>query len=444
MNQTIKNLAKESKRDLNDFIREVESPKEEINSLISATPYYLDSLLKNLDESSKEDKKTTMKLILKSIRKQDSKNKERLKELLRDVINTKALKRIRSQVENGLRDDEALAQGRIELFIGVATPRSLIYSRLTDLLNDPGKKYYNYFELMVEIRNDKLNYMIRPDHFIGSISNHVECYSLLDTGERSYRSFPKNDATAFFHSGIVDKLADLKFVTSLPLFDEQFNLIQDGYSPTSKIFKVKKDLPPAKDLHYIHKLLNEFAWHDPIADKANFLGVMLTTLIHHQFLGLVPLVDIEGNQKGLGKTLLAILLGILRDSSMPRSINLTSNEEELEKQLCASFMSGSTTTNFDNVKLTKNMTVVSNPLLEKCITDKELKFRILGGNTEFKMVNRALFVLTSNGAILSPDLKSRRLMISLYYEGDPENRNFNIQDVAEFCLKYSGSALLHS
>lgn len=435
MDETLKSLINESKRDLNDFIRESENPAQEVRILIQETLYFLDGKLVNFEDISQEQKESRLRFIFRCLRKQDYSKKERLTNLMKEVLNTKALKRLKSRVVNRLRDEEASQEGRFEIYIGSQAPRATIFRRLKQIMQEDGRNYFNYFGLLVTIRNDELAYLIKPDQLIGCLSNCIEFFSLTDDGERSYRVFPKADASAYFHSGVADSLPPLKLLTKLPLYNQGFNILDVGYNHDSNMFRVETNLPIATGLKYIPSLLSEFSWHDPVADKTNYLAILITTLLDHLFPGDTPFVDIEGNQKGVGKTLAANIIGILRDAEMPRSINLTNNEEELEKQLCSSFMNGSTTINFDNVKLSKNMHTVSNPLLEKCITDKVLKFRILGGNNEFKMLNRALFILTSNGAVLSPDLISRRLLISLYYEGNPENRNFKIQNIEDFCVE---------
>jgi hypothetical protein len=435
MDETLKKLITESKRDLNDFIREAEDPVLEIKALIKDTPYFLDGKFVDFEGIPQEQKESRLSFIFRCLRKQEHTKKERLVNIMNETLNTKALKRLKSRIENRLRDEEASLEGRFEIYVGSQTPRATIFRRLKQIMQEPERNYFNYFGILVIIRKDELIYLIKPDQLIGALSNNVEFFGLNESGERTYRVFPKADASAFFHSGIADSLPILKLMTKLPLYNQNFDLLDVGYNDDSSMYRVETTLPTANNLKYIPNLLSEFSWHDPVADKTNYLAMLITTLLDHHFPGDSPFMDIEGNQKGVGKTLAANIAGIIRDGEMPRSINLTSNEEELEKQLCSSFMNGTTTINFDNVKLNKNMHTVSNPLLEKCITDKVLKFRILGGNNEFKMLNRALFILTSNGAVLSPDLISRRLLISLYFEGNPENRNFKIQNIEDFCIE---------
>ena len=57
-------------------------------------------------------------------------------------------------------------------------------------------------------------------------------------------------------------------------------------------------------------LLRDFCFHTP-ADRTNFLGILLTAILIPQFIGSKPAALFNGNQPGLGKSILAQILSIV-------------------------------------------------------------------------------------------------------------------------------------
>ena len=96
------------------------------------------------------------------------------------------------------------------------------------------------------------------------------------------------------------------------------------------------------------------------ADVANMVGAMVTVPLVEQFVTAgKPLVLLDGNQPGLGKTLLARLLGVLLDGRDPAVLHYTSDDEELAKRLCALLRDGQSLVLIDNAKVRGGGTISS-------------------------------------------------------------------------------------
>jgi hypothetical protein len=218
-----------------------------------------------------------------------------------------------------------------------------------------------------------------------------------------------------------------------PVFDKNFRLCGPGWHADGGILVhgdnvVPAELPPgvsggrAVDRlpHFLRGLLREFSWRSD-ADLVNAVGILLTgVLINHFIETPHPMALIDGNQKGLGKTLLAQCVGQVLDGAEPARTRLC-DDEELEKRLCTLLLSNSRTSLvfLDNVR-----TRIDSALLEQNVLSPLLQFRILKTNTAVSRPNTYLWVVTSNMTAATEDLINRSVPIRLYYEGDPRERPF--------------------
>jgi len=177
---------------------------------------------------------------------------------------------------------------------------------------------------------------------------------------------------------------------------------------------VLERLPP-----FLKGLLREFCWRaEP--DLVNALGLLLTGLLINHFVDdSHPIAIIDGNQPGLGKTILVQAIGRILDGFETPRIPLV-RDEELEKKLCAQLLDGrSSLFFFDNVR-----DRIESPLIEANALSPLLCFRILGRNATVSRPNAYLWVVTSNLSSGTSDFLRRGLPIRLHYEGDPKKRIF--------------------
>ena len=166
-------------------------------------------------------------------------------------------------------------------------------------------------------------------------------------------------------------------------------------------------------------LLREFSWRSE-ADLVNAVALLLTGLLINHFVDDPhPVAIVDGNQPGVGKTLLIQAIGRVLDGAEPNRIPL-GRDEELEKRLCAQ-VRGRARSIFllDNVR-----TRIESAVLEQNVLSPELSFRVLGQSLVIRCPNTYLWVITSNGATGTPDMVRRGMPIRLQHDGDPKARRF--------------------
>jgi hypothetical protein len=183
-------------------------------------------------------------------------------------------------------------------------------------------------------------------------------------------------------------------------------------------------LPP-----HLRQLLGGFCFRED-ADVANTLAVLLTgILINHFVVSGKPIVLLDGNQPGLGKTLLIRTIGMVLDGEDPKLIHYTPDDEELQKRICATLRSGrQSQVVIDNAKV-KAEGALNSPVLEANSMAPEVSLRILGKSENYIRPNDLIWSVTMNNTRASPDLVSRGLPIRQHYEGDPKKRRFRCDPI---------------
>jgi len=178
------------------------------------------------------------------------------------------------------------------------------------------------------------------------------------------------------------------------------------------------------------------------ADVANALAALLTGLLANHFIdSLKGFFLVDGNQPGLGKTLLVRVIGTVLDGMEPPITPFNPDDAELEKRLCAQFRHGvSSIVLIDNGK-TANGSAVSSAALESNSMSPVMTFRILGKSEVIIRPNNLVWMMTMNSTRVSPDLLSRGVPIRMAYEGRPEHRQFPGPDPIR-CARENRIALL--
>ena len=222
-----------------------------------------------------------------------------------------------------------------------------------------------------------------------------------------------------------------------PLFDDQFHMLSPGWHPESstlvhgpEVEPLLDHAPPAGGRAHdrlpprLKALLAGFCFRSP-ADLVAAVAAMLTGLLANHFVASSKaLVLVDGNQPGLGKTLLARVLGLILDGADPRLIHYAPDDEELAKRICSTVRAGGqSVVIIDNAKLRSGGSI-SSPVLEANSMAPQLSLRILGQSANFTRSNDLVWVVTMNDTKTSPDLVTRGMPIRLKFEGDPRHREF--------------------
>lgn len=248
---------------------------------------------------------------------------------------------------------------------------------------------------------------------------------------------PSSALATLLHSEEVrGGLPRIELYARRPVYSRAYVLLGPGYHPAERVLvhgaRVEPDTAPlpagptALDClpPRLRTLLSGFCFASP-ADLANAVGLLVTGLLVNLFVEKgKPVALVDGNQPGVGKSLLILVLGIVLDGRVPQLIHYTANEEELQKRICATLRSGEQSVLLiDNAK-DDNGSAVSSQTLEAKSVAPQISLRILGTSTNFVRPNDVLWAITMNCTRVSPDLVSRGLPVRLQHDGRPEDRTF--------------------
>lgn len=243
------------------------------------------------------------------------------------------------------------------------------------------------------------------------------------------------------HEPTLQRLPEIRLYATRSVFDENFlfrgpgwhadvNYLVHGPEIEPCILHDLPDQGPALQRlpPHLRRLLGDFCLRSD-ADVVNAVGAMLTGLLMSSFIELgKPVCLLDGNQPGVGKTLLARAIGVILDGVDPRLIHYTPDEEELAKRICATLRGGKQAMLIiDNAKVRVG-SAVSSPVIEANSMAPQISLRILGQSANYQRPNDLLWFLTMNGTQTSADIVSRGLPIRFRYEGDPGQRDFRGRD----------------
>ncbi|MGL4465184.1 MAG: hypothetical protein ACRC1K_23765 [Planctomycetia bacterium] len=279
--------------------------------------------------------------------------------------------------------------------------------------------------------------ILSAPQFAGAFSMVGEVVYKTSSSE-SHLPYPTRYADTWLNNPQqIQRLPVLDLFTKTPVFDADFNVVQPGYNPTSKVYYKGEVIPPAERLDLLPTLLKEFCWRDPAADRSNYVGFLLGAFVAHHFPGTHPGAVFNGNQKGVGKSILMQCVAALRDDKLPLSLTYNPNDEEFEKGIGSLVRGGATVINVDNAKPSRfgHEPVIESACLERSLTDPVLSYRLLGESSRIVTPNTILFGVTANHTRLSPDLVPRFVPINLYYEGNTNNRRFTINSPVRWVLQ---------
>ncbi len=196
---------------------------------------------------------------------------------------------------------------------------------------------------------------------------------------------------------------------------------------------VDPDSPIADRLPYhIREVLADFAFRS-VADTVNAVGIMLTGILIGLFVELgKAVVLLDGNQPGIGKTLLARVIGMILDGENPIATHFTTDDEELGKRICATLREREQSIVLvDNAKV-RSGAVINSPVIEANSMAPEISLRILGQSANYTRPNDLLWMLTMNQTKASADLVSRGVPIRFHFDGNPGERKFSNRDPITF------------
>jgi len=358
-----------------------------------------------------------------------------------------------AQLQEGL---EQLAGGETNVVWGVNDRciignRALVINQIRQILLNSKQIFICdgniVFEQRLETKGRRLITLMQGDELLKATASHLanlfHCAMPSKDDVVTYQPPPKVIAEVLNNVATRDLLPHVDWYSRRPVFDKSFNLYDPGYHSAEKILVHGEAImptpwsPPAVSTPLdrlppgLCGLLKDFCFDTP-TDLVNIVAMLLTGLLmNHLVAAGKPVLVINGNQKGIGKTLLAIVLGIILDGSDPPLIHYTEDEDELGKRLGARIKPEApfSVLFFDNRKGS-----IGGSLLESLALAPRVNVRMLGHNLDISRANDFLWIFTANHARATDDMTQRSVLVQLHYEGDPKKR-FTGTTIEEEALK---------
>lgn len=154
------------------------------------------------------------------------------------------------------------------------------------------------------------------------------------------------------------------------------------------------------------------------AHRSAWVAALLTPAARHAFSGCAPLMLVDANTRGTGKSLSCdVVHNLLYGEDMP-SFAPEENEAEMRKRITSVLMSGAQIALIDNITGT-----FGSPSIDVILSRSTWEDRVLGGNETVSLPNTVTWYGTANNVALREDTARRVLHIRLETSEEfPEDR----------------------
>ena len=359
------------------------------------------------------------------------------------------LKQARARARSEAQTDREPGGSRKPVFKWVKNADTIdrLFTGIVDRVN-AHQRFFQYGPSIIFVRPGIGPLSVTTENFPGLLSAFFElqCWRINSSGDTVPTTFdllPAAHAKAFLNNpNMIGHLPECRSYSRVPFFDTEWRWIgRPGWHPQAGIYYDGIDVPARplasgeQGTPLIDQMLRDFSFATT-ADRSNFIGALLTAITWPLWVDGHPMVTINGNRPGTGKTTLAMLLAIVADGEGVQTCTFTPNDEELEKRLATRAESGAHVIIIDNVK---TKLALESQVLERTITDAKPSFRRLSTNTEIsRPVNDIIFCLTMNGTRLGADLRRRALPINLHLTDDPTHRSFTNEQLLSWARLHRG------
>ncbi len=258
---------------------------------------------------------------------------------------------------------------------------------------------------------------------------------------------PGNIASALVKRGAWSSIRELRAMTTFPVLSSQGDLrTEEGYDPNTRTFYVGgcsvavPEEPNIQDAKAacarLLDLVNEFPFAEE-AHKSAWLAALLTPLSRFMHDGNTPLVVMQANMPGSGKTTLAQLIAtIVTGSSVPAMA--CEKSEPNRKEILAKLRGAPSIALLDNV-----VARFGGPNLSTLITSRSFEDRSLGHLKQLSAPNDTCWMVTGNRISLAPDMARRCLHLRLQSNSEkPHLRGgFRYPNLLEHARQHRGELL---
>lgn len=246
------------------------------------------------------------------------------------------------------------------------------------------------------------------------------------------------------------KLPILRGVLDAPFVRADGSILQEpGYDRATRYYlDLRSSAPvvpyrPSRDelkiarSWLLKELLIDFPWRSD-GDKANYISVLISTVLRDYIGALMPLFVMDASMAGSGKTLLADIAGVSYGYS---SYAWVDKDDEIEKRITSILRRpGKPVIIWDNVG---SRSALYQPSIAKLLTSRTWTGRILGVSEDVELVNDRVWIATGRNINLDGDIASRIVRVRLVPQPNPEKRSkFVIGDLSRWITDKSNADLL--
>lgn len=241
----------------------------------------------------------------------------------------------------------------------------------------------------------------------------------------------------------------LRRIISTPVLRADGTLLQTpGYDPATGFYLTsRRNLDPVPEHptpgqvaaareFLLGRFLRDFPWRDRHADRANYLGLLVTPIIRPFTRALSPFGLIEASMPGSGKSILTGCVGLLVGQQV---LTWSDKDEELRKQITSVLADQVGVVVYDNLE---EGTTINSAVLARLLTERTWSDRRLNTNTTASYPNDRLWLATGNNIRVGGDLASRSVWVRLDPDCPrPEARTgFAIEHLDDWILQPANQA----
>lgn len=209
----------------------------------------------------------------------------------------------------------------------------------------------------------------------------------------------------------------LEGITRVPILRQDGTVLDaQGYDSASRLYFLPNDTyhpvsltPGPQELAQAREIIEDIIGDFPFertADKANYIGLMITPLIRSYIKGQVPMHGISAPRQGAAKTLMGALTNAIARGSDLAPFPETDDEEEMRKRAMSMLLDGGDIIMIDNI-----MRVVESPSLNALLTSPVLRDRVLGTQKTLELRNTITLIITGNNLKVGTDTQRRYVPI---------------------------------
>ena len=271
---------------------------------------------------------------------------------------------------------------------------------------------------------------VSPDRIRGIVDRHVRLQAGKEdrkTGEIAivYRPCSKDNAGLLQAWGEVasDGIRDLQFLAEHPIcVGPQFEVAPPGWHAESGTYRSDDIKPEPLPLDTARAVLEDLVCDFPFqskADRANYIGLLLTPILRPALNEPVPMHLIGASLERSGKTKLAeIVLGCSVLGRPTPAMQLGVREEEREKRITAVLLSGASVLHLDNLGA-----FLDSAALASLLTSSTYQGRELNHSRMLDLSNGLTIVGTGNNVHATGEVSKRIVPITLQPSTEnPETR----------------------